>query len=237
VKKKKKRPSNPNCPVPGCETKVPHLADPIIKTLFDRFAEADKGLRWVLMGMQELRDSFRDDVERQRYFAWFTRMRQVEELYFRTLYLLFLATDREIPHILSGEPPNSFSAIYKTVNEKILEGRGEILEVKKGQSFGTFRMIDHLNSGGHANFGALHMAANFRQFPQLIPNVSGYLKHIDTYCKYIDHMRGLFEAGRDKETVRTTIVNMHRPLEHWQQQSQKQIDQAVSEETTTGGER
>lgn len=59
----------------GCETKKPHLADPIIKTLFDGFAQADKEVRWVLMGIQELRDSFRDDVERHRFFVWFTRMR------------------------------------------------------------------------------------------------------------------------------------------------------------------
>jgi hypothetical protein len=111
--------------LPGCETKVPHLADPIITTLFDRFAQAGKGLRWVLIGMQELRDSFRDDVERQRFFAWFTRMRQVEELYCRTLYLFLVATDAEIPHILSGDPPNSFSGIYRRVNAEILEGRGE----------------------------------------------------------------------------------------------------------------
>jgi hypothetical protein len=123
---------NPNCPVPGCRAKQPHSADFLVKALVDRFAAPDKCLTWVLAGMAELRDSVIEDILDGRLFSWYTRMRQPEELYFRTLYLLFLASDDEVPHILSGDPPNSFSHIYDKVNEVILEGRGEMTEIKPG---------------------------------------------------------------------------------------------------------
>jgi hypothetical protein len=59
----------------------------------------------------------------------------------------FLAPDDEVPHILSGDLPNSFPHIYKAVNEAILEGRGEMTEVKPGLVSGEFRMIANLNDG------------------------------------------------------------------------------------------
>lgn len=102
--------------------------------------------------MAELRDSVTDDVQKNRLFSWYTRMRQPEELYFRTLYVLFLASDDEVPHVLSGDLPNSFSQIYKAVNEAILEGRGEITEIKPGLVSGEFRMIDNLNDGAHVGW-------------------------------------------------------------------------------------
>lgn len=121
----KKKKVNPFCPVSGCTADKPHTADFLVMALVDRFAAPDKCLSWVLAGMAELRDSVTDDVQKNRLFSWYTRMRQPEKLYFRTLYILFLASDDEVPHILSGDLPNSFSQIYKTVNEAILEGRGK----------------------------------------------------------------------------------------------------------------
>ena len=96
-------------------------------------------------------------------------MRQPEELYFRTLYILFIASDGEIPHILSGDLPNSFSQIYNAVNEAILEGRGEMTEVKPGMVSGEFRMIDNLNDGAHVGFGAMQMIVNIAQNPSTDP--------------------------------------------------------------------
>jgi hypothetical protein len=90
---KRKKTLNPHCPISGCQTKQPHVADPLVKALADRFAAPDKCLSWVLAGMTELRDSVTDDVLKHRLFSWYSRMRQPEELYFRTLYILFLATD------------------------------------------------------------------------------------------------------------------------------------------------
>lgn len=138
-------------------------------------------------------------------------MRQPEELYFRAMYILFIAAEPEIPHILSGDKPNSFSQIYEKVNEVILEGRGDITEVKPGLVSGEFKMIDNLNDGAHVGFGALQMVVNLGQNPDYIPDLAAYLKHVDTYCVRLNYMRQMFEAGKDKQIVRDAVIRMHRP--------------------------
>jgi hypothetical protein len=200
VMTKRKKP-NPYCPVPGCQTKQPHADDFLVKALIDRFGAPDKCLSWVLGGMAELRDSVTEDILDRRLFSWYTRMRQPEELYFRTLYILFLASSNEVPHILSGDLPNSFSQIYDKVNEVILEGRGEMTEVKPGLVSGEFRMIDNLNDGAHVGFGAMQMIVNIAQNPEFTPNMAEYLRHIENYCAWINDMRQMFEGGKDKQTV------------------------------------
>jgi hypothetical protein len=217
----KKKMVNPFCSVVGCTTDKPHTADFLVKALVDRFAAPDKCLSWVLAGMAELRDSVTDDVLKNRLFSWYTRMRQPEELYFRTLYILFLASDDEVPHILSGDPPNSFSQIYKAVNGAILEGRGEMTEVKPGLVSGEFRMIDNLNDGAHVGFGAMQMIVNIAQNPERGPDLAAYLKHIETYCVRINYMRQMFEGGKPKDVVREAVTNLHRPKEYWEQKAKE----------------
>ena len=217
-----KKKINPFCPVVGCATDMPHTADFLVKALVDRFAAPDKCLSWVLAGMAELRDSVSDDVLKNRLFSWYLRMRQPEELYFRTLYILFLASDDEVPHILSGDLPNSFSQVYKAVNEAILEGRGEMTEVKPGLVSGEFRMIDNLNDGAHVGFGAMQMIVNIAQNPEHRPDLAAYLKHIEIYCDRINYMRQMFEDGKPKDVVRDAVTNLHRPKEYWEQKAKNQ---------------
>jgi hypothetical protein len=226
----KKKNVNPFCPVAGCTTNKPHTADFLVKALVDRFSAPDKCLRWVLAGMAELRDSVTDDVQKNRLFSWYTRMRQPEEFYFRTLYILFLASDDEVPHILSGDLPNSFSQIYKAVNEAILEGRGEMTEVKPGLLSGEFRMIDNLNDGAHVGFGAMQMIVNIAQNPEHMPDLAAYLSHIETYCARINYMCQMFEGGKSKEIVRDAVINLHRPKEYWEQ---KKGDQQTPAQTAS----
>lgn len=59
----------------------------------------------------ELRNSVADDVNSGRLYGYITRWRQPEELYYRTLYVLFVADENEVQHVLSGEMPNGFAAI------------------------------------------------------------------------------------------------------------------------------
>jgi hypothetical protein len=222
MKKRKKKP-NPYCPVTGCKTEQPHIADFLVKALADRFAAPDKCLSWVLASMTELRDSVTNDILEKRLFSWYTRMRQPEELYFRTLYILFLASNDEVPHILSGDLPNSFSQIYNRVNEVMLEGRGEMTEVKPGLVSSEFRMINNLNDGAHVGFGAMQMIVNIAQNPEYTPDMAAYLKHVDDYCVRINYMRQMFESGRDKKTVLEAVMNLHRPKEYWEQKTKEAV--------------
>lgn len=211
--------ANPFCPVPNCRTDKPHTDDFLVQALADRFAEPDRCLKWVLTGMAELRNSIHDDIKQSRLFSWYTRWRQVEELYFRTLYILFLATNEEVPHILSGDLPNSFSHIYIAVNETILEGRGDIMEAKPGLISGEFRFVDNLNDGAHVGFLAMQTIVSIAQHPQYKPDPKKYLTHLETYCTRINYMCQMFEAGKSKEVVREALMNMHRPKEYWEQKA------------------
>ncbi len=100
---------NPCCPVAGCRVSRPHTDDPLIKALVLRYTGPDKLLGWVQMSLGQIHDSILDDFKSNRHFGWLTRLRQIEELYFRTLYILFLIPDDEVPHWLSGDPPNSLT--------------------------------------------------------------------------------------------------------------------------------
>lgn len=206
------------CPVKGCRAKQPHTDEPLIKALLQRYTAPDKLLGWVQASLGQIHDSILDDYKSNRHFGWITRLRQIEELYFRTLYITLLIPDAEIPHWLSGEPPNSLTAIYKEVNAEILKGRGKLTENQTGKGLGDFTPMGMLHSGGHANYKAMQHVAAF-ELAKVIPNIDPYLAHVKTYIDRIDYMRKLFEAGRDKQTLQQAIINMHTPFEEFQKQA------------------
>jgi hypothetical protein len=220
MKKNNKKP-NPHCPVPGCQSKTPHVADPLVKELVDRFAAPDKMTRWVLAAMAELRDSICRDLAENKLFAWSSRLRQPEELYIRTLYVLFIATDDEVPHILSGDMPNSFSTLYAQVNKIIFEGRGEVLDKKQSLNMDPTSLIDHLNDGAHVAFPALQICVTLAQKPEDMKDVGKYYKHLDSICTKLNYMRGMFEGGKEKKHILAGVMNLHRPASYWNQKSKE----------------
>ena len=202
----------PACPVPGCRAKKPHTDDDMVKHMFGHFHGPDKMLGWVCGSLKQLHDSMVGDYQAGRHFGWVTRMRQIEELYFRTLYVLFLVPDDFVPHVLSGDLPNSLSYIYTEVNKAIMHGQGKLTEPQTEKGLGDFTPMKLLHSGGHAGYMAMHHVAVFEASGQ-VPDINPYLKHIEMYIARVDHMRGLFVAGRDKQVVKDCITNMHRPAE------------------------
>jgi len=102
-----------HCPVSGCQTTKPHADDPIVKGLILAFALPEKMTLWARTAMAELSESICRDLMAKKVFAWHSRLRQPEELYIRTLYALFIATEKELHHILSGDTPNGLSRLYE----------------------------------------------------------------------------------------------------------------------------
>src|SRR5439155_18471630 len=113
--------TNPHCPVSGCKTAKPHANDPVVKGLILEFAPPEKMTMWALAAIVELRESVCRDLKDKKVFAFMTRLRQPEELYIRVLYALFIATEKELHHILSGEMPNGFFGLYPQVNDLVFE--------------------------------------------------------------------------------------------------------------------
>jgi hypothetical protein len=135
---------NSFCPVPWCSTKAPHKDDADVKALLETAQIPGELARWATNALTELRDSIERDSAERQIFALITRSRQVEELYSRAVYILLLATDDELPHMLSGRMPNGFSFHYDRVNESIFGGRG-ILEKDS-------KAMEMLHHGAHVSF-------------------------------------------------------------------------------------
>lgn len=218
---KKQKKVNPHCPVPGCRATKPHADDPIVQGIIAEFAPPDKMTSWVLAAMAELGRSISRDLAEGKWFAWHSRLRQPEEMYIRTLYALFIATEKELHHLLSGDMPNGFSGYYRAVNERILGGRGLLLADQPGMNSGTFKPMETLNDGAHVSFRAFLTCIGFIKNPQYRPSAEAYTKHLVTYCRYLEYMEKMFKAGKEKQHVLEGVKNLHKPDSHWKAQQAK----------------
>jgi hypothetical protein len=210
----KKQPKvNPNCPVSGCKAKAPHTSDPVVAALIQNFSDLAKVAHWTCASIAELGKSMADDLAAGRRFALITRTRQQEELYIRALYAMFIAAPNEVAHIMSDATPNSFSVMYRKVNQLIFDGRG-LLEVQQpGLRSGTFTAMGTINNGAHASFSTMLMVIGFAKNPEYFKAYANgeYFDHISVYCSYLNHIGNLFAAGKDKAAALTELKQLHLP--------------------------
>jgi hypothetical protein len=154
------------------------------------------------MCIVEIVQSVEDDVKAHRYFAYVTRFRQPEEMYHRALYVLFVAKPSEIPHIMSNEMPNSFSAMWGAVNNTIYAGKGTLNRKLTGLAGEVFTPMDTLNSGAHASFGAvvtvIDVSKNRAKWAPIIAKHIGYWKLLAVNLSWIEKR---FKAGDSANDV------------------------------------
>jgi len=204
-------PQNPHCPVKGCSGRNAHTDDPMVTVMMAMRPQELTAL--VSQALSQIHESVTDDTAAGRTFGWITRLRQVEELYMRCVYVLLLSPENEVPHIFSGDTPNSFDFIYAKVNEAVFAGRGVLKDTQLGLTYGNFTPMKTIHNAAHASFQSLVAWKGSQQFPDYLKDYPPkFLKHIDTYRTYLDHARSLFTAGRDKATVLTVLNNMHTPF-------------------------
>lgn len=191
---------NPHCPVNQCRTKKPHTDDPLVSLMMVFSDSPQVYLHWVKKALLELRDSMVDDYNGGRQLSWMSRIRLVEELYYRSLYLLFFASAEEVPHLFSGQQPNSFSHIYDRVNEGLRLGQGALRT--------TPDAMEWINIGAHVSFPLLVLNSRVEEKE----NIYDYLeKFLDVYVDRINIMGKLFVDGEDTETVKKSIIRLHQP--------------------------
>ncbi|HEY7354586.1 MAG TPA: hypothetical protein VH596_17590 [Terriglobales bacterium] len=154
-----------------------------------------------------------DDLAEGRRFALITRTRQQEELYIRALYAMFIATPDEVAHIMSDAMPNSFSVMYRKVNQLIFGGKGLLEVQQQGLKSDTFTAMGTINSGAHASFSAMLMVIGFAKNPEYFKAYTNgeYFDHISVYCSYLDHIGKLFAEGKDKAAVLAELKQLHLP--------------------------
>ena len=209
----KKPKVNSNCSVLRCRAKTPHLNDPVVAALVHNFSDLARVAEWTCASIAELGKSMADDVAAGRYFALITRTRQQEELYIRALYAMFIADLGEVAHIMSDATPNSFSEMYRKVNQTIFGGKGLLEESQPGLTSGTFTAMGTINSGAHASFSTMMTVVGLVKNPlYLAAHTDGrYFDHISVYCSYLDLARKQFAAGKDKVTVLAELIELHLP--------------------------
>ncbi|HEV2522526.1 MAG TPA: hypothetical protein VGT24_09105 [Candidatus Acidoferrales bacterium] len=165
--------------------------------------------------MLELSESICRDLAEGKLFAWYTRLRQPEELYNTTLYALFVASELELHHLLSGEMPNGFSRLYTKVNETVYLGKGQLQIEQPGLHQGTFKPADILNDGAHVSFPAIMSWIGLVRNPQYLQPPEEYCRHLRRYCAYLEYISGMFSAGKEKQVVLEGVKNLHRPASEW----------------------
>jgi hypothetical protein len=209
--KKKKAKKNPHCPVSGCKTKTPHLSSLTTKGIHDAFSKPETVAEWVKSSIVELVQSVESDAASDRYFAYLTRWRQPEELYHRALYVVFVADKAEIPHITSGELPNSFSAMWRAVNRVVYDNKGTLDQRQTGLSGEGFTAMDTLNSSAHASLATIvtciDVSKNRDKWKPIIEKHLNYWKQL---CVNLDFVAKGFAAGKSKPQVLTEFKQLRK---------------------------
>jgi hypothetical protein len=138
------------CTVRGC-TKDHRNDDPILDGVFNT-PLLDLAQNYIST-LVELEQSMLDDKNADRRIAFFSRIRDVNECYYRALWSCLIATKEEIVHDASNENPRqTLSALEKIVCEQIFN-----------QSPVLAKRLDHRRNSSPLNIlnTATHMNANF----------------------------------------------------------------------------
>ena len=200
---------NPHCPVAGCRTSQPHLNNPLVRSTYDTPPAVYLG--WVRDSLRELRKSMCDDNDKGRHLSWMSRIRLVDELYFRTLYLFFIADQSEIPHLLSGDTPNSLTHLYRRVNEEILLGLGTLNVKQNHPHFVEFSHLTWRHGSAHGSSVVL-LFVNFDREPPASNNFNEYLAaYLDVYLQNISVFANAFFNGLNRDSVKALAIDLHRP--------------------------
>lgn len=154
-------------------------------------------------GMSQLLISMEQDWSRKLQFAWFCRIRQTEELLYKTLYAIFFASEKELHHMLSGDLPNSLVPYYTKVNDVLYGGRGKLTEKLPGLPKDSVlnTALEVLHSGAHTAFSALLTGYAFATKPDLHPYVDKLHQKVHTNVDRLDWLHRLFLKGLSKQQV------------------------------------
>lgn len=206
----KKKPNvNPHCPVPGCRTKTPHINDTAVAMLVKIFDDPVHLTVFVRTAMTQLLLSMQDDWKNKRQFAWFCRMRQPEELFYKTLYAIFFASAEERHHMISGEMPNGIVPYYTKVNNELYAAKGKLTETLPGLPPDSVlnTPLEVLHSGAHTAFSALLTGYAFATNPKLEPYVDKMHMKVEINVHRIDWIHRLFLKGHTRHEILQKFKN------------------------------
>jgi len=184
--------------------------------LHHAFSDPSRLALWVKGSIVELVQSTIDDVNKGRFYSYLTRWRQPEEMYTRALYMLFVAPQAEIPHVVSGEMPNSFSAMWQKVNKTVFDGKGTLDKKQVGLSGEEFTAMNTLNNSAHASLATIATCIGIVRNPQRMAIADQHLTVWKTYCNHLDYLEKMFGEGKSKAEVLDGFKNLLKNPSAWQ---------------------
>lgn len=130
-------------------------------------------------------------------------------MYHRALYTLFIADKTAIPHVVSGEPPNSFSQMWKEVNRVVYDGKGTLDQTQLGLNGEEFTAMNTLNNSAHASFATIVTTIDFSRNRELrTPIVEKHIEYWKLLCDNLDQIEKGFKAGKSKDEVLTEFERL-----------------------------
>ncbi len=196
---------NPHCRGIGCMSDKLYIDNPMVGSMLAFANTSQVYLWWVKNTLLELRDSMVDDGKKGRRASWLSRIRLVEELYYRTLYLLFVAAPDEVPHVLSGAPPNSISIIYDRVTDELFGGSREMKKGLGGPSSPS--TLELLHIGAHGAYPMLYLLHLDKETE---PGLDQYLSTVlDVSLEKVQKIGEMFVEGRTIQEVKDKVIAMH----------------------------
>jgi hypothetical protein len=200
-KQKHTRKQNPDCPVPHCKGRTPHENNPTVVHLVAMWKEPALLAAYAFTGLSSLKNSIERDIEKDDVVAWLTRSRQVEELYVRAIYALFIATEDEIPHFFSEEQPNSLAYIYKQVNDVAFAGKGRLHVTSDDPDLQDVTVLNLFNQIAHLSFASLLLAGEFYKHPERTGSAAAFAEGAKMYSYFLQKITNDFTIGKTRDAI------------------------------------
>jgi hypothetical protein len=137
-------------------------------------------------------------------------------MYYRALYILFVADKASIPHIVSGELPNSFSAMWKKVNQVVFDGKGNLDKLQPGLNGEEFTAMTTLNNSAHASLATIVTCIGILRNPDRESIVTKHLEHWKMLCNHLDYIENMFRDSKAESEVLAGFKNLQKNPSAWQ---------------------
>lgn len=203
---------NSFCSVAGCRTKSPHAEDSVVAGLINLCNQPHNMAALVHDALRELGNAACNELAHDQFLAFISRLRQIEEIHFRTLYLLLFATPNERDHILSGAMPNGLRGYYRKINEAVFNGQGDWEAAQAGLYSGEFTVMDNLNEGAHVSYPAMLSARGWTKHPEHRIKLETYQTHLQSRLAKWRYIHQLFNTGKSREHVLEAVKTAYRSV-------------------------
>ena len=210
---------NPNCAISGCRASQPHLAGKHVAILMDWITNKPHEMVGLIAGgLTDLVNSACNDLRNNNALGFIARLRQIQELYLRGLYLLLLAEPSEQAHMLSGDTPNGIKGYYTKVNDLIFHNQIAWDTELPGLSGDTFTIFETLHEGAHVSFKSLLMARGFLQSADAEKTVQQTANQLNNRLKVLQYIQGMLKSGKSREQVLVGVRALYQPASSIEQQ-------------------